>query len=263
MTRHSNSPPTTPEAPEAPITASHKWGTVPRYPYDRHLTLGDSGLLHERRRAFRIFRELIKGFRTFHKIGPCATVFGSARFQQDHRYYQLAREAGARLATAGFVVMTGGGPGVMEAANRGAKDVGGFSVGCNIELPHEEQHNPYLDRWVEFRYFFVRKLMLIKYSYAFFGMPGGFGTMDEIFEVTTLIQTGKIASFPVVLMGTEYWNPLFDFIHESMIREGTIRADEALPLLVTDDFDEAVEFAVRGAERNLGRKRKLKPLAGA
>jgi len=241
------------------VVFNHEWGSVPRYPYDRHLTQGQNGMLHERRRAFRIFREFIRGFRTFHSIGPCATVFGSARFQEDHRYYKLAREAGSRLAKAGFVVMTGGGPGVMEAANRGARDVGGKSVGCNIELPREEQHNPYLDRWVEFRYFFVRKVMLIKYSYAFFGMPGGFGTMDEMFEVATLIQTGKIDTFPCVLMGTEYWLPLIDFITESMLKEGTISPEDNLPILVTDDFDEALEFAVRGAEINLG-PGKLKPL---
>jgi hypothetical protein len=237
----------------------HEWGAQPRYPYDRHLTHGASGLLHERRRAFRIFREFVRGFRTFHTIGPCATVFGSARFKEDHRYYALGRQAGARLAKAGFVVMTGGGPGVMEAANRGAKEAGGMSVGCNIELPHEEQHNDYLDRWVEFRYFFVRKVMLIKYSFAFFGLPGGFGTMDEMFEVATLIQTGKIDPFPCILMGTSYWRPLFDFIRKSMLAEGTIRPDENLPLLLTDDLDEAIAFAVRGAESNLG-KRKLRPL---
>lgn len=247
--------PTLPGA--APATSRH-WGAQPRYPYDRHLTKGQNGLLHERRRAFRIFREFIRGFRTFHSIGPCVTVFGSARFKQDHRYYQLSREVGSRLARAGFVVMTGGGPGVMEATNRGAQEAGGLSVGCNIELPREEQHNPYLDRWVEFRYFFVRKVMLIKYSYAFFGMPGGFGTMDEIFEVATLIQTGKIDPFPCVLMGTAYWRPLVDFIRESMLAEGTISADENLPLLLTDDIDEAIAFAVSGAEANL--KRKLKPL---
>jgi len=248
-----------PPQDEAPASR-HEWGSTPRYPYDRHLTSGQAGLLHERRRAFRIFREFIRGFRTFHSIGPCVTVFGSARFKEDHRYYQLAREAGSRLAKAGFVVMTGGGPGVMEAANRGAKEAGGPSVGCNIELPHEEQHNPYLDRWVEFRYFFVRKVMLIKYSYAFFGMPGGFGTMDEIFELATLMQTGKIEPFPLVLMGTEYWTPLFDFIRQSMLSEGTISADENLPVLLTDDFDEAIDFAVEGARANLGRL-KLKPLA--
>ncbi|MCZ6506850.1 MAG: TIGR00730 family Rossman fold protein [Acidobacteria bacterium] len=242
-----------------PAATSHEWGAVPRYPYDRHLTHGRNGLLHERRRAFRIFREFIRGYRAFHSIGPCATVFGSARFQEDHKYYRLARQAGTRLARAGFVVMTGGGPGVMEAANRGAQEAGGLSVGCNIELPREEQHNAYLDRWVEFRYFFVRKVMLIKYSYAFFGLPGGFGTMDEIFEVATLIQTGKIDPFPCVLMGTAYWRPLIDFIQESMLAEGTISEDENLPILLTDDFEEAIDFAVRGAEENLGRG-KLEPI---
>ncbi len=242
---------------ESELEAAARWGT-PRYPYDRHLTEGHNPFLRERRRAFRIFREFIRGFRAFHTIGPCATVYGSARFKEEHRYYKLTRDLGQRLARAGFVVMTGGGPGVMEAANRGAKEAGGMSVGCNIELPREEQHNAYLDRWVEFRYFFVRKVMLIKYSYAFFGMPGGFGTMDEVFETATLVQTGKIAAFPMVLLGTDYWQPLFDFIRSSMLAEGTINEDEYLPLMLTDDLDEAIDFAVQGAEHNLGAR--LKPL---
>jgi uncharacterized protein (TIGR00725 family) len=133
-------------------------------------------------RTIRIAREFIQGFRALHFVGPCVTVFGSARFTEDHPYYGMAREVGALLGRAGFTVMTGGGPGIMEAANRGAKDVGGRSIGCNIELPHEQRPNPYLDRWVTFRYFFVRKVMLLKYSYAFIVLPGGFGTLDEVFE---------------------------------------------------------------------------------
>jgi uncharacterized protein (TIGR00730 family) len=142
----------------------------------------------------------------------CVSVFGSARFQEGNRYYALAREVGARLFKAGFTVMTGGGPGIMEAANRGAKDVGGCSIGCNIEPPLEQQLNRYLDRWVTFRHFFIRKLMLVKYSYAFIALPGGFGTLDEIFEVATLIQTRKVKEFPLVLMGKEHWQTLLDFL---------------------------------------------------
>src|SRR5208337_1004880 len=150
-------------------------------------------------RAVRIFWELMRGFRALHFVGPCVTVFGSARFKEDHPNYRLAHDVGGRLARAGFTVMTGGGPGIMEAANRGAREAGGRSVGCNIELPVEQQPNPYLDRWITFRHFCVRKLMLVKYSYAFIALPGGFGTLDEIFEVATLIQTRKIRDFPLVL----------------------------------------------------------------
>ena len=158
--------------------------------------------------AFKIFRELVTGFRKLHFVGPCVTVFGSARFDETHRYYGMAREVGRLLAKSGFTVMTGGGPGIMEAANRGAKDAGGRSIGCNIVLPLEQKPNPYVDSWIDFEYFFVRKLMLVKYSYAFVVMPGGFGTLDELFEVATLIQTGKVENFPVALMGADYWRPL-------------------------------------------------------
>jgi uncharacterized protein (TIGR00730 family) len=143
-------------------------------------------------RVLRIMVEFVRGFRALHFVGPCVTVFGSARFKEDHPYYALGREVGRELARAGFTVMTGGGPGIMEAANRGAKEVGGRSVGCNIELPAEQKPNQYLDRFITFHHFFVRKVMLVKYSYAFVALPGGFGTLDEIFETATLVQTGKI-----------------------------------------------------------------------
>jgi uncharacterized protein (TIGR00730 family) len=185
-----------------------------------------------------IAREFIRGFRTLHFVGPCVTVFGSARFPESHPYYQLAREVGARVATLGFTVMTGGGPGIMEAANRGAKDVGGFSVGCNIELPAEQKLNPYLDRSVTFRHFFVRKVMLVKYSYAFVIMPGGLGTMDEFFEAAVLIQTRKIQSFPIVLMDKSYWEPLVALLKE-MVRSGTIDESDLHLCLFTDSVDEA------------------------
>jgi len=157
---------------------------------------------------FRIMADFLRGFRVLHFVGPCVTVFGSARIKADTPEYQLAREMGAGIARLGFTVMTGAGPGLMEAANRGAKEIGGRSVGCNIRLPFEQQPNEYLDRCVTLNYFFVRKTLLIKYSYAFVVMPGGAGTLDELFEALTLIQTGKIQNFPIVVMGTEYWRAL-------------------------------------------------------
>ncbi|HWP43969.1 MAG TPA: TIGR00730 family Rossman fold protein, partial [Blastocatellia bacterium] len=165
----------------------------------------------------RIMAEFIRGFRVLHFVGPCVTVFGSARFEDDHPYYALARTMGRRLSEIGFTVMTGGGPGIMEAANRGAKEAGGISIGCNIILPREQKPNPYLDRWIEFRYFFVRKVMLIKYSYAFVVLPGGVGTMDELFEAVTLIQTRKILGFPIVLMDREYYEPLIHFLKRMVV----------------------------------------------
>jgi len=211
-------------------------------------------------RAFRIFFELIRGFRALHFVGPCVTVFGSARFPETHRYYKLAREVGAELGKAGFTVMTGGGPGIMEAANRGARDVGAPSVGCNIILPKEQDPNPYLDKWVDFKYFFVRKMMLVKYSYAFIVPPGGFGTMDEIFETATLIQTGKIHEFPIVLVGTEYWTPLLEFLRSTMVRDGTIDEHDVNRLFVTDSPAEAVEFVTKAAVDRFGLKyRKRRP----
>src|SRR5579871_1635738 len=196
-----------------------------------------SELLH----ALRIFREFLYGFRALHFVGPCVTVFGSARFGEGHPHYALGRDVGARLARAGFTVMTGGGPGLMEAANRGAWEAGGRSVGCNIELPKEQKPNPYLHRWVTFRHFFVRKVMLVKYSYAFVALPGGFGTLDEVFETATLIQTHKMNDFPLVLVGAAFWEPLLAFLRERLVAAGTIdRADVAL-LAVTDSPATAVE----------------------
>ncbi len=190
--------------------------------------------------AFRVFWEFIRGMRSLHFMGPAVTVFGSARFQEGHRYYELARQVGSLIASdLGLVVMTGGGPGIMEAANRGAREAGGWSVGCNILLPHEQKENPYLDRFILLRYFFVRKVLLVKYSYAFIIMPGGFGTMDEFFETLTLIQTQKIANFPIVVMGTDYFQELRDFL-STMVKEGTISADDLKLLIFTDDPAEAV-----------------------
>ncbi len=204
--------------------------------------------------TIRVAREFIRGFRALHFIGPCVTVFGSARFPEDHAYYKLARETGARLADAGFTVMTGGGPGIMEAANRGAKDVGGRSVGCNIILPQEQQPNPYVDRWVEFRYFFVRKVMLVKYSYAFIVMPGGFGTLDEVFETLVLIQTGKIESFPIVLMGRAFWEPMLAFVRETLLKQGTISPEDMDLACITDSPKEAIEHVKKAALNRFGLK---------
>jgi uncharacterized protein (TIGR00730 family) len=179
-------------------------------------------------------------------------VFGSARFKADHPYYELGRDLGARLARRGFAVMTGGGPGLMEAANRGAKDVGGRSIGCNIELPREQRPNPYLDQFVTFRHFYVRKVMLVKYSYAFIALPGGFGTLDEMFEIATLVQTGKVQEFPIVLMGREYWRPLTEFVRNRLLVEGTIDPGDGQRLQVTDSPEEAVDLVAGVAMRRFG-----------
>jgi uncharacterized protein (TIGR00730 family) len=212
---------------------------------------GPRSRLREFLTLLRIFGEFLRGFRALHFVGPCVTVFGSARFKEDHPYYAMAQTVGRMLSEIGFTVLTGGGPGIMEAANRGAKDVGGHSVGCNIILPQEQKPNPYLDLWIEFRYFFVRKVMLIKYSYAFIVLPGGVGTMDELFEALTLIQTRKILSFPVVLMGKDYYEPLVHFM-KSMVVAGTIDAADTNLILVTDSVEEAMEHINKFAVQKFG-----------
>lgn len=208
---------------------------------DVELLSGPDTLEVDIERGEKVFGEYITGCRELHDIGQAVTVFGSARFDENHRYYKLAREVGRELADSGYAVITGGGPGVMEAANRGAQEAGGLSIGCNIILPHEQQPNPYLDRCVEFDYFFVRKVMLLKYSVGFVFMPGGFGTLDEVFETATLIQTGKMSEFPMVAMGTSYWVELIDFIQKAMLTEGTIRADE-VEVYQTDSPLDAVVY---------------------
>jgi uncharacterized protein (TIGR00730 family) len=206
---------------------------------ERRFLAGPRSRWKELLSVFEFMWEFIRGFRTLHFVGPCVTVFGSARFLEDHPYYQLALKMGAALARMGFTVMTGGGPGIMEAASRGAKEAGGFTVGCNIVLPEEQRLNPYLDRSVSFDHFFVRKVMLVKYSYAFVVMPGGIGTMDELFEALTLIQTHKIENFPVVLMGIEYYRPLMAVLVK-MVAAGTISNTDLDLLLLTDSVEEAV-----------------------
>jgi uncharacterized protein (TIGR00730 family) len=232
----------------------HGWGKASRDVSEQRFLTEPRSRFGELVRVVRIGAEFIKGFRALHFLPPCVTVFGSARFREDNRWYGMARDVGAGLARAGFTVMTGGGPGIMAAANRGAKEAGGLSVGCNITLPHEQQPNPHLDHFVEFRYFFVRKVMLVKYSYAFVVLPGGFGTMDELFEAATLIQTRKIEDFPLVLMGTEYWRPLLAFFRESLLAHGTIDAADLERIVVTDDVAEAVALVLAGARKHLGER---------
>jgi uncharacterized protein (TIGR00730 family) len=191
-------------------------------------------------RTLRILAEFVEGFDAMAKVGPAITVFGSARTRPDDPVYELARGIGFRLAKAGYAVITGGGPGAMEAANRGCREAGGLSVGCNIELPHEQGLNQYVDLGVEFRYFFARKVMFVKYADGFVILPGGFGTLDELFEALTLIQTGKVRHFPVVLMGKAYWSGLLDWIRGTLVASGTVDAADLDLLLLTDDPDEAV-----------------------
>lgn len=223
------------------MDASEKPASKNIIPPKKHVYLdGPKSRGYELSFAWRVFWQFIKGFRNLHFTGPCITVFGSARFKEDHPYYQQAREFGKRIAELGFTTMTGGGPGIMEAANRGAFENGGNSVGCNVRLPFEQQTNPYLHKSVTFEHFFVRKVLLIKYSYAFIIMPGGFGTMDEFFETLTLVQTKTITQFPIVLFGKEYYRSLLQTI-EGMARDGTISKEDMNLVLVTDSMDEAMD----------------------
>jgi uncharacterized protein (TIGR00730 family) len=216
-----------------------------------HFLEGPKTRWFELRRALRVFGELIRGFRALHFVGPCVTFFGSARFSEEHPYYALARRTAAEVAQQGWTIMTGGGPGIMEAANRGAKDVGARSIGCNIVLPREQRPNPFLDAMVEFRYFFVRKLMLVKYSYAFVVMPGGYGTLDELFEILTLIQTGKVENFPVILMGRCYWQPLLELLSE-MVQARAIDAQDLARLVITDEPADALSAIAASARAQWG-----------
>lgn len=216
----------------------------------------------EFRFLLKVMRQFFYGFRKLHFIGPCVTVFGSARFAEDHPYYHLTRRLCASISRMGFTIITGGGPGLMEAANRGAKDVGGRSVGCNIILPKEQHPNKYLDKWVDFDYFFVRKTLLSKYSYAFVVMPGGYGTLDEFFEAITLIQTGKFQRFPVILMGKDYHRDLYEHI-QRLAMEHTIDQEDINLFLWTDSIEEAINhinrYAIEGF--NLKKKRKYQPVS--
>ena len=209
--------------------------------------------------ALRVLWEFIRGFRTLHFVGPCVTVFGSARFEPGHPYYEMGRQVGSGVVDLGLTVMTGGGPGIMEAANRGAKEAGGRSVGCEIRLPMEQDANPYMNNSVTFKYFFVRKVLMLKYSYAFVILPGGFGTMDECFETLTLIQTGKILNFPVIVMGLSYWSRLRDML-DSMVEEGTISPRDLDLLCFTDSVDDAMAHIQKHGLDKFGRMRRISPL---
>lgn len=227
----------------------------PIIPSKQHVFLeGPKSRGYELAFGFRVFMQFIKGFRNLHFMGPCVTVFGSARFKEDHPYYIAAREFGKRIANEGFTTMTGGGPGIMEAANRGAYENGGTSVGCNIQLPFEQHANPYLHKSITFEHFFVRKVLLTKYSYAFIIMPGGFGTMDEFFETLTLVQTKVVTQFPIVLFGKEFYTPLLEAIHD-MVKQGTISEEDLNLVLVTDSIDEAMEHILNYVRTNY----KVKP----
>jgi len=241
-----------PSAPAEAVPASR-----PEHP-DRYFLAGPHSRLREMQLLGRAVRDFIKGFRVLHFVGPCVTIFGSARFGESHPYYAIARQLGGRVCQLGFTVMTGGGPGLMEAANRGAQDVSGRSVGCNIELPQEQAPNPYLDHYVTCHYFFVRKVLLFKYSYAFIGLPGGLGTLDELCEALTLIQTGKIQNFPVVLIGTEYWQPFMALLRE-MVEEGAVAASDLDLLKVTDDIEEAVRHIESHTVGSFGLRRVERP----
>lgn len=209
-------------------------------------------------RVFRIMGEFVEGFDTLAKVGDAVAVFGSARLPPDHPQYIAAEKTAQLLAEAGFAVITGGGPGIMEAANKGAAEGGGLSIGCNIELPFEQGMNAFVDVAIDFRYFFVRKTMFVKYSEAFVIFPGGFGTMDELFEALTLIQTGKIRNFPVVLFGSEYWAGLLDWIRTTMLGEGMISTSDPSLMFVTDSPEEAVRVIV-DAPRKHARRREPSP----
>ncbi|MUL39820.1 TIGR00730 family Rossman fold protein [Streptomonospora sp. PA3] len=204
-------------------------------------------------RVLRIQSEFVEGFGLLSEVGHAVSVFGSARTKPDTPYYELGQEIGTKLASAGYAVITGGGPGVMEAANRGAQEAGGTSIGLGIELPFEQSLNDFIDIGVTFRYFFVRKTMFVKYSQAFVVLPGGFGTLDELFESITLVQTGKVTRFPVVLVGSRFWSGLRDWIHGTLLEEGTISPGDPDLMYVTDDADEVVDI-IRKSHVDLARR---------
>lgn len=221
---------------------------------ERKLLLGRRERGADLESAVRVFLEFLRGYESLDFEGPCVTVFGSARFKEDHAYYRMARALGKRLAQEGFVVMTGGGPGIMEAANRGAKEGGGFTIGCNIRLPHEQRPNRYLDRFVEFEHFFVRKVMLVKYSCAFVVFPGGFGTLDETFEAITLVQCEKIERFPIVAMGTDFWIHMHDFVRNALVAERTVTREDLEILKLSDSVEEVARYIRRGIPAALARR---------
>jgi uncharacterized protein (TIGR00730 family) len=251
-----NRKPATPDTPDRP--ARRRGARVTIRPEGEHLAGRRMGMTEDEAllqrpvrpefldsdpwRSLRILSEFVEGFDALAEVGPAVSVFGSARTRTNHRYYRQARELGRMLAKAGYAVITGGGPGIMAAANRGCQEGGGLSIGCNIELPKEQGLNPYVDLGIEFRYFFTRKVMFVKYADAFVIFPGGYGTLDELFEALTLIQTRKVQDFPVILMGTDYWGGMIDWIRGSLLAEAAINQDDVDLLRLTDDPKEALRI---------------------
>lgn len=225
---------------------------------DHSLLSGPSTRVRDLTTILRVAKDLLRGFRALHFAGPCVTIFGSARTKPGTEHYEKAREMGKACAQLGFTVITGGGPGIMQAGNQGAYEAGGRSLGVNIELPFEQNLNPYVHGSVTMKYFFTRKVVLVKYSYAFIVMPGGAGTLDEMFETMTLIQTGKLKVFPIVLMGKDYWQPLMDFVYQ-MAEAGTISPDDPELIFFTDDIEDAKAHLQRHAVRQFGLRRKKAP----
>lgn len=234
------------KSPPNPDDKHHRWEF---HEHEEIFLAGPDSFVKEILRLTRITWEYLRGFYRFHDVHNCVTIFGSARFHQQHPYYEMAYQVGKLLAKEGFTVMTGGGPGIMEAANRGAKEAGGKSIGCNIRLPEEQMPNNYLDKWITFKFFFIRKVMLTKYSLSFIVMPGGYGTLDELFEMATLIQTGKIKNFPIVLMGKSFWQPLINYLQETLVAQGTIVDTDVHKLIITDSPQEAVSY-IKEFKRN-------------
>ena len=212
-------------------------------------------------RVLRLMGEFVEGFDTLSDVSQAVTIFGSARTPAGDPYYEKAVETARLLAQEGFPIITGGGPGIMEAANRGCQEGNGLSIGCNIELPFEQQINPYVERAINFRYFFVRKTMFVKYSTAFIAFPGGYGTMDELFEALTLVQTGKVKQFPVVLFGREYWRGLADWLKDRVAAEGKISPEDLNLFLVTDDPKETLGWIVEARERRTRAFRAMQPIS--
>lgn len=215
------------------------WGKSSRSNHEYQFLQGPHKILPDIVRILRIMIEFVKGYFKFYSLGTSVIIFGSARLKYDNKYYKMAKETGECLAKAGLAVMTGGGPGIMEAANKGAKEIGGLSLGCNITLPEEQEPNSYLDFFIEFHHFFVRKVIEAKYSSACIAFPGGFGTMDELFELLTLVQTGKMKNFPIVLMGKDYWKNIVDLFN-MMVTEGTLSQKDFKYFIITDDPNEAI-----------------------
>lgn len=243
------------QLPELPAEENEKMRKTLEAESDRYFLSGPHRRIEDLKMLFKIGMEIMRGFRALHFVGPCVTVFGSARSKPGQPYYELSRQMGAMIARMGFTTMTGAGPGAMEAANRGAQEAGGLSVGCNIKLPFEQSANNYLDKCVDMDFFFVRKMILLKYSFAFVVLPGGVGTLDELFETLTLIQTKKVLNFPVVLLGKDYWQPIYDFMIK-MAEEETISQEDLNLVFLTDSVTEAADHIYKYGARQFGLHRK-------